>query len=104
MRLKMVVLPAPLGPISENTSCGQTSKETSLTARRPPNCTDRFCACSSGEVMRTAPLAGSFQSFRLHIAFLPPEHALAVEGEDFEEGADLVPVGIQAERLAPGES
>jgi hypothetical protein len=38
----MVVLPAPLGPISENTSFGQTSKETLFTAFRPPNCTERF--------------------------------------------------------------
>src|SRR5690606_15200240 len=124
--LKMVVLPAPLGPISENTSFGHTSKETSFTAFRPPNCTDRFFASSSGAVMppsagpsqggrRSTPgsraaaeplsplSAGkgsgerpSFHPLRLHVALLPPEHALAVEGEELEEGADLQPAAVQA--------
>jgi hypothetical protein len=36
MQLKAVVLPAPLGPIIETISPVSTSKETSLTANRPP--------------------------------------------------------------------
>ena len=43
MRLKTVVLPAPFGPISVNTSPRRTSKLTSSTARTPPKRTPR-CA------------------------------------------------------------
>src|ERR1700719_3799692 len=38
IRLKVVLLPAPLGPISATISRAWTSKETSLTAITPPNC------------------------------------------------------------------
>jgi hypothetical protein len=41
IRLNTVVLPAPLGPISVNTSPRRTSKLTPLTARTPPKCMDR---------------------------------------------------------------
>jgi hypothetical protein len=44
MRLNTVVLPAPLGPISVNTSPGLTSKLTLLTASTPPKRTLRFWA------------------------------------------------------------
>src|ERR1700742_3067885 len=37
MRWKLVVLPAPLGPISATVSFSFTVKLTSWTARRPPN-------------------------------------------------------------------
>src|SRR5580692_2796869 len=37
MRLKLVVLPAPFGPISATVSFSLTAKLTSWTARRPPN-------------------------------------------------------------------
>src|ERR1700732_4316862 len=37
MRLKLVVLPAPFGPISATVSFSFTVKLTSCTARRPPN-------------------------------------------------------------------
>ena len=36
IRLKMVVLPAPLGPMMVKTSPGSTSKLTPSTARMPP--------------------------------------------------------------------
>ena len=36
MSLKIVDLPAPLGPMIDRISFGSTSKETSLTAVRPP--------------------------------------------------------------------
>ena len=42
IRLNTVVLPAPLGPISVNTSPRRTSKLTSLTASTPPKRTLRF--------------------------------------------------------------
>src|SRR5271155_536966 len=37
MRWKLVVLPAPFGPISAKVSFSLTVKETSCTARKPPN-------------------------------------------------------------------
>jgi len=43
MELNSVVLPAPFGPMSANTSPRFTSKDTSSTATRPPN---RFVTCS----------------------------------------------------------
>ena len=47
IRLKVVLLPAPLGPISATISRAWTSKETSLTAITPPNCLRAFSICSS---------------------------------------------------------
>ncbi len=47
IRLNTVVLPAPLGPISVNTSPRCTSKLTLLTASTPPKRTLRFFAESS---------------------------------------------------------
>jgi hypothetical protein len=44
MRLNTVVLPAPFGPISVNTSPFFTSKLTLLTASTPPKRTLRFLA------------------------------------------------------------
>src|SRR5450432_566019 len=102
MRLKTVVLPAPFGPISVNTSPRLTSKLTSSTASTPPKRMPRFLAERIGPcievVMRTAgpPQGGmrphggqrsgeaasvgaSFQPVRFEEAFLPLEHALAVE-------------------------
>ena len=38
IRLKVVLLPAPFGPISATISPACTSKVTSLTATTPPNC------------------------------------------------------------------
>src|SRR5580704_6447258 len=38
IRLKVVLLPAPLGPINATISRAWTSNETSLTAITPPNC------------------------------------------------------------------
>src|SRR6266849_1743978 len=47
IRLKVVLLPAPLGPISATISRAWTSKETSLTAITPPNCLRALLICSS---------------------------------------------------------
>jgi len=49
MALKIVVLPAPLGPISVNTSPVFTSKLTSATAFTPPKATDSPSTLSIGE-------------------------------------------------------
>ena len=47
IRLKVVLLPAPLGPISATISRAWTSKETLLTAITPPNCLRALSMCSS---------------------------------------------------------
>ena len=47
IRLKVVLLPAPLGPISATISRAWTSNETSLTAITPPNCFRALSICSS---------------------------------------------------------
>ena len=47
IRLKVVLLPAPLGPIRATISRAWTSKETSLTAITPPNSLRAFSICSS---------------------------------------------------------
>src|SRR5260370_705424 len=47
IRLKVVVLPAPFGPISATISRAWTSKETLLTAITPPNCLRALSICSS---------------------------------------------------------
>src|SRR5207248_9480778 len=47
-RLKMVVLPAPLGPIKPTSSPQPTARSTSSTARTPPNAFDNPRAWSAG--------------------------------------------------------
>ena len=47
IRLKVVLLPAPFGPISATISRAWTSKETSLTAITPPNCLRALSISSS---------------------------------------------------------
>src|SRR5204863_7832336 len=47
IRLKVVLLPAPFGPISATISRARTSNETLLTAITPPNCLRAFLICSS---------------------------------------------------------
>ena len=47
IRLKVVLLPAPFGPIRATISRACTSKETLLTATTPPNCLRAFSICSS---------------------------------------------------------
>ena len=49
IRLKVVLLPAPFGPISATISRALTSNETLLTAITPPNCFRAFSICSSTE-------------------------------------------------------
>ena len=55
MQLKNVVLPAPLGPMSETIARWGTVKEMSLTATRPPKIFEMLVASSSGP----PPLAGA---------------------------------------------
>src|SRR3954462_11897650 len=51
MQLKKVVLPAPLGPISETMPFSGTLKSTSLTATRPPKTFETFVASRTVSLM-----------------------------------------------------
>src|SRR3984893_13435973 len=53
MRLKLVVLPAPLGPISATVSFSCTEKLTSCTARKPPNRLLRPLMTSASAIVRS---------------------------------------------------
>ena len=55
IRLKVVLLPAPLGPIRATISRAWTSKETSLTAMTPPNCFARLVDVQQHRRRATAP-------------------------------------------------
>ncbi len=46
IRLKKVVLPAPLGPMMARNSPGSTVIDTSLTAIRLPKCFETFLTCN----------------------------------------------------------
>ena len=53
MMLNKVVLPAPFGPMMENTRPGATARLTSSSACTPPNAIDRCSVASM--VMRASP-------------------------------------------------
>src|SRR6476659_2553574 len=52
IRLKLVVLPAPFGPISATVSPSFTEKPTSWTARNPPNSLLKFRITSASAIER----------------------------------------------------
>src|SRR3974390_2060088 len=52
MRLKLVVLPAPFGPMSATVSHSLTAKLTSCTARRPPKRRLRFRITKASAIER----------------------------------------------------
>ena len=54
IRLKVVLLPAPFGPISATISRAWTSNETSLTAITPPNCLRAWLISSSTAALAAA--------------------------------------------------
>src|SRR3972149_609163 len=101
MRLKIVVLPAPFGPIIVYTSPRFTSKLTLSTATTPPKWMPRFSTLK--KLMRIC-TRSSAQPLRFHVALLAAEHALAVEREQLEPGAHLEPAAVQAARIAPTEA
>src|SRR3954447_3687754 len=59
MMLNRVVLPAPFGPMMENTRPGATARLTSSSACTPPNAIDRCSVAST--VMRASPLVFRFR-------------------------------------------
>src|SRR3990167_3610304 len=103
IRLKTVVLPAPLGPISVNASPWRTSKLTLLTASTPPKRTLRSRADSRLFRLESFISPCSLQAFGLGIGLLPLEHALAVERKQLQPGAHLQPAAIQPHRLEQHE-
>src|SRR5438046_2192572 len=99
IRLNTVVLPAPFGPISVNTSPRCTSKLTLLTAIRPPKRTVR----SRAERMVSS-MAVLLETLGFLERLLAPEHALAVRREQLQVGAHLHPAPVQAHRLEQHEA
>ena len=117
IKLKTVVLPAPLGPIKVNTSPSLTSKLTLLTANTPPNRTvksradNKGCGFAADDVFDDAVLDDapfdddafgidafefklviiwlSLQTIRLSKSLLALEHAFAVEREQLKPSANF---------------
>src|SRR5207248_11774865 len=71
IRLKVVLLPAPFGPISATISRAWTSKETLLTAITPPNCLRAFSTWSRTPDCPAQRVRAS--SFSDVSGFLPPD-------------------------------
>jgi hypothetical protein len=102
MRLKTVVLPAPLGPMSVKTSPRCTSKLTPLTASTPPKRTLQVAGATAASRWPGS-LGAHFSRSDFVEGLLPLEHALAVEGEELEPGAHLEPAAVQAHGLEEHE-
>src|ERR1700733_11722332 len=98
MRLKSVVLPAPLGPMSVKTSPLATSKLTSRTARTPPKLTLRFRTCK-----RLSEAVISPDPFGALKGFLTAEHAAPVEWEEGEERPQFQPASVDSQRFEDDE-
>src|SRR6266850_7536322 len=90
MQLRMLVLPAPLGPIRASSSPGWTENETPSSTRSPPKASDRRSTLSAGSAI-PAPAAAVL----LDVAIAPPRGA----GGSQIELADVL-VGQQARRRA----
>src|SRR5438128_8655332 len=99
MRLKIVVFPAPFGPMIVNTSPCSTSKLTPSTALIPPKLIPRPSALKN---VRGPPMRSS-QALRAHVRLLAPERRVLVEREEREVDLDLHPPTVDAERLEEDE-
>src|SRR5262245_14675215 len=102
-RLKIVVLPAPLGPMIVKTWPASTSKLTPSRARMPPKLIARFSAEKT--VTGGAPSAWrpSPESLRAHVGLLPPEGGLLVQRKEREVELDLGPAPVDAQGLKEDE-
>src|SRR5215475_3602536 len=76
MQLRTLVLPAPLGPISANSSPASTANETLSRTTRPPKRSDRFSISSSAipppatPILLDGPIAPAFPANLPEIKFL----------------------------------
>src|ERR671923_241625 len=84
MQLKIDVLPAPLGPITANSSPGRTSNETASSAVTPPNRSVTSSTASSGSAGARHHVAVGGDGQRHRRVLLDEQHAdaLAVELDD----------------------
>src|SRR5262245_50558359 len=99
-RLKIVVLPAPFGPMIVKTWPGSTSKLTPSRARTPPKLIARSRASNSAV---TPPPGRSPEPLRAHVGLLALEGGPLVEREEREVELDLGPAPVDAERLEQDE-
>src|SRR4051794_15497517 len=122
IRLKMVVLPAPFGPMMEKTSPSSTSKLTASTARMPPKrmamssarnrligghslsrchagCAMTMGMAGSSPAMTIVGTATSSQPLRAGVGFLSPEARAALQRIGLEPVLDLDPASIDAAGL-----
>src|ERR1700752_3440876 len=76
MQLRMLVLPAPLGPISARSSPARTENDTFSSTRRPPKASDSRSTASAASAI-PAPAA----TVLLDVAIAPPRVAGAAEVE-----------------------
>src|SRR5260370_7637623 len=120
-RLKIVVLPAPLGPMIVSTWPGSTEKLTPASALMPPKLMARSCTASKLTVLagglemapRPPPLGRapakpwrasrltqdvSSQPLRAHVGLLAPERRALVEGKQREVDLDLLPPSLDPAR------
>src|SRR5262245_29227698 len=125
-RLKIVVLPAPLGPMIVKTAPASTSKLTPASALMPPKLIARSSTCrrlirlaggpdmaprppalgrapakpwrASGLTVRVSP-----QPLRAHVRLLAAERRALVEGEHREVKLDLRPAPVNAQWLEQNE-
>src|SRR5262249_28669563 len=100
IRLKMVVLPAPFGPMIVKTSPASTLKLTPSRAWTPPKLMASSCASKSA---LTRPGSRSPQALRPHVRLLALEGGTLVEWEHREVQLDLHPPPVDAERLEEDE-
>src|SRR5262249_15697749 len=102
IRLKVVLLPDPFGPMRPTISPSLTSKDTRLTARNPPKRLESSLAMSMfNSHHRAVPGAAQHEVVRLHSAPPLPSRSLAFAGQDSGAVAPdqrcIVPL-----RFAPG--
>src|SRR5438876_10311619 len=125
-RLKIVVLPAPLGPMIVSTWPGSTAKLTPASALMPPKLMARSSAVNKltgvaggPEMAPRPPSLGrapaepwrasgvthdvSPQPLRAHVGLLAPEGGALVERKQRAVELDLQPASVDAERLEEDE-
>src|SRR5882762_6226177 len=124
-RLKIVVLPAPLGPMIVSTWPGSTAKLTPASALIPPKLMARSSTAnrlkcqprgaprlrrgaserwgSGGHFGAPSKNDVSSQPLRAHVGLLAPEGGVLVEGKQREVDLDLHPASVDAEWLEEDE-
>src|SRR5713101_6925505 len=87
IRLKIVVLPEPFGPMRPRISPGLTAKDTPLTARNPPN---RFARPATSSTLAPVP----------HVLFSPYPARRSLRGRALSRAAPVLSIAT-AQTLRP---